>query len=159
VGDSEATPEPPSGARARLSNGAREALHGNATAFGYSVTITASFGAVQLQRGAPDFTDLIVFGLGAVLAFGGLEGLLTRGFREPLAQGADQVITLGTALAFISISLGIATAHAVAGALSGRPAWFAGALAGSLVFVLVESLELVLAEWIQERRVEACDED
>ena len=88
-----------------------QSLGGNATAFGYSVTITASFGAVELGRGTPRFGDLVVFGLGAVVAFGGLEGLATGGFRSPLQKGSNDVVLLGTALAFISIVLAIATAR------------------------------------------------
>jgi hypothetical protein len=137
---------------ARLAAGLRKALHGNATAFGYSVTITASFGAVQLQCGQPDFTDLILFGAGAVFAFGGLEGMLSRGFRAPLEAGADQVITLATALALVSIAVAIATAHVIAGVLSGAAAWFGGAFGASLVFAVIEGLEFMFAEWIQERR-------
>ena len=145
------------GARRRLSAGLRNALHGNATAFGYSVTITASFGAVQLQHGQPSFVDLLLYGMGAVIAFGALEGPLSHGFREPLEQGADQVITLATALSFISIAAGIATARGVAALLGGPGSWFGAALGASLAFVLVESLEFVLAQWLQERRDEPCD--
>ena len=141
----------------RLVYGLGESLGGNATAFGYSVTITASFGAVQLGRGQPRFGDLVVFGLGAVVAFGGLEGLVTGGFRVPLEKGSDQVVLLGTALAFISIVLAIAAARGVAAVLSGAWAWFAGAFCASLVFALVESLEFMFAEWLQERRGEATD--
>lgn len=148
----------PRGARRRLSNGLHEALHGNATAFGYSVTITASFGAVQLAHGQPRFGDLLLFGVGAVIAFGGLEGLVSRGFRMPLEKGTDQVVTLGTALAFISIALAIATARGVAALLDGGAAWFGAALGASLVFVLVESLEFMLAERVQELRGEPSDE-
>ena len=132
--------------------GLGESLGGNATAFGYSVTITASFGAVELGRGQPTFGDLVVFGLGAVVAFGGLEGLATGGFRVPLEKGSDQVVLLGTALAFISIVLAIATARAVASLLAGGWAWFGGAFCASLIFALVESVEFMLAEWLQERR-------
>jgi len=142
-----------------MSNGLHEALHGNATAFGYSVTITASFGAVQLENGSPTLVDLLSFGIGAVIAFTALEGVLSNGFRTPLAKGTDQVITLGTALAFISVSVAIATADGVARLLTGGVAWFAAALTASLAFVLVESVEFVLAEWIQERRGEACDDE
>ena len=98
-------------------------LGGNATAFGYSVTITASFGAVELGRGQPRFGDLIVFGLGAVVAFGGLEGVASGGFHEPLEKGPSRVVLLGTALAFVSI----AAARGVAAVLSGAWAWFGGA--------------------------------
>ncbi len=143
----------------RVHTGLSQSLGGNATAFGYSVTITASFGAVQLRRGQPRFGDLLLFGVGAVLAFGGLEGVLTRGFRVPLEKGTDQVTTLATALAFISVALAIATARGVAELLTGAWAWFGGALGASLVFALVESIEFMLAEWVQERRGEARDAD
>lgn len=110
----------PRGMRGRLVCGLGQSLGGNATAFGYSVTITASFGAVELGRGSPRFGDLIVFGLGAVVAFGGLEGVATGGFRSPLEKGSDDVILLGFALAFVSIVLAIATARGLAAVLSGR---------------------------------------
>lgn len=132
--------------------GLGQSLGGNATAFGYSVTITASFGAVELGRGAPRFGDLIVFGLGAVVAFGGLEGLASRGFRSPLEKGSDEVILLGTSLAFISIVLAIAAARGIAAVLSGAWAWFGSAFGASLSFAMVESVEFVFAEWLQQRR-------
>jgi hypothetical protein len=144
----------PRGARERLVCGLGQSLGGNATAFGYSVTITASFGAVELGRGSPTFGDLIVFGLGSVVAFGGLEGIASGGFRTPLRRGSDDVVLLGTALAFISIVLAIAAARGIAAVFGGALAWFGAALCGSLVFALVESLEFMFAEWVQERRGE-----
>ncbi len=149
----------PRGLRARLVCGLGQSLSGNATAFGYSVTITASFGAVELARGAPRFGDLIVFGLGAVVAFGGVEGVASRGFQAPLEKGSDDVILLGTALAFVSIVLAIAAARGVAAVLTGAWAWFGAAFGASLVFALVESVEFMLAEWLQERRGEPVEPD
>jgi len=143
--------------RDRLEFGVSESLHGNATAFGYSVTITASFGAVQHERGQPSYPDLLLFGVGAVIAFAVLEGLVTRGFRNPLRTGRDEVVTLGTALAFMSVALAITAALGVAHVLHGGVAWFAGAMAGSLVFALAESVEFVVAAWVQERRGQATE--
>jgi hypothetical protein len=152
-----APPRYPRGGRQRLRRGLGESLGGNATAFGYSVTITASFGAVEIGRGSPGFLDLILFGLGAVVAFGGLEGLASGGFRIPLQKGSDEVVLLGTSLAVISIVLAIAAARGVGAVLHGGWAWFFGALAASLVFALVESVEFMFAEWVQERRGEPVD--
>jgi hypothetical protein len=149
----------PRGPRERLVCGLGQSLGGNATAFGYSVTITASFGATELGRGSPRFGDLIVFGLGAVVAFGGLEGVASRGFRSPLEKGSDEVILLGTALAFISIVLAIAAARGIAAVLNGAWAWFGSAFGASLVFALVESVEFMFAEWLQERRGEPIEPD
>lgn len=144
----------PLGVRSRLGRGVQESLHGNATAFGYSVTITASFGAVQHERGQPSYVDLLLFGVGAVIAFAVVEAVVSGGFRVPLMHGSEQVVTLGTALAFLSVAFAITTALGAAHFLRGGVAWFAGALGGSLVFVLAESLEFMLAEWLQERRGE-----
>lgn len=149
----------PRGMRARLVCGLGQSLGGNATAFGYSVTITASFGAVELGRGDPGFGDLIVFGLGAVIAFGGLEGVASGGFRTPLQKGSDDVILLGTALAFVSIVLAIAAARGIAALLNGAWAWFGAAFCASLVFALVESVEFMFAQWLQERRGEPVEPD
>lgn len=148
----------PSGVRARLDRGAGEALRGNATAFGYSVTITASFGAVQLEHGQPGYVDLLLYGMGAVVAFTALEALVSRGFRVPLMGGSDQVITLGTALAFVSVALAITAALGLAAVLPGGVAWLGCALGASLVFILTESLEFILAGWVQERRGEPTEE-
>jgi hypothetical protein len=146
-------------ARERLGTGLSRALHGNATAFGYSVTITASFGAVSLDRGKPHYAELLLFGLGAVTAFSALEGAVTKGFRAALDAGSDQVISLGTALAFVSVTLAITAAHGVASMLHGALAWYAAAFVASLTFALAESLELVLAQWVQERRAEPTGQD
>lgn len=137
--------------------GLGQSLGGNATAFGYSVTITASYGAVDIARGSPRFIDLIAYGLGAVVAFAGLEGFASAGFRQPLPKSSDEVLLLGTSLAFISIITAIAAARGVAALLPGVVAWFGGALCASLTFALVESLEFMLAERVQELRGERVD--
>lgn len=147
--------ETPHGVRERLEHGLRQALQGNATAFGYSVTITASYGAVQHQRGNPSFLDLLLYGLGAVAAFSVLEGIVSRGFKRAIPAGSDEVRTLGTALAFLSIGLAISSAYGIASLLHGGAAWFASAVGASLVFVLAEGLEFALAALVQQRRGES----
>lgn len=98
------SPRPYHTARERLGTGVSRAQNGDTTEFGYSVTITASFGAVQLDRGQPHYVDLLLCGLGAVTAYSALERAVTKGFRAALAVGADQVIFLGTVLAFVSVA-------------------------------------------------------
>jgi hypothetical protein len=143
--------------RARLVCGLGQSLGGNATAFGYSVTITASFGAVELGRGDPGFGDLIVFGLGAVIAFGGLEGVASGGFRTPLQKGSDSCSGLRWR-SFPSCSR-FAAARGIAALLNGAWAWFGAAFCASLVFALVESVEFMFAQWLQERRGEPVESD
>ena len=87
------------------------------------------------------------------------KGLASGGFRSPLQKGSNEVVLLGTALAFISIVLAIATARGIAELLSGAWAWFGAAFGASLVFALVESVEFMFAEWLQERRGEPVEPD
>ncbi len=46
----------------------------------------------------------------------------------------------------------------VAAALRGGAAWFGVALSASLIFILTESLEFILAERMQERRAEPTEQ-
>ena len=70
---------------------------------------------MQYERGQPSYTDLLLHGMGAVVAFTALAALVSRGFRVPLEGGSGQVITLGT----VSVALAITTAVGVAAALRG----------------------------------------
>jgi len=114
-------------------------------------TVVLALAALQITGGS-HYADLLLYGLGALTAFSVLEGAVTRGFRTALDAGSDQVISLGTALALVSVVLAITAAHGVASVLHGSAAWFAAGLAASLVFVLAESVEFVLAQWVQEHR-------
>jgi hypothetical protein len=58
-----------------------------------------------------------------------------------------------------SITAAIAIAYAIAGAPDGAAAWFGGAFVASLAFAVIEGLEFVFAEWLQERRGAASDND
>ena len=78
-----------------------------------------------------EFGDLIVLGSARVGAFGGLR-VASNGFRVPLQKGSDDVVLLGTALAFVSIVLAIATARGMAELLTSRLGWVpAGAICAS----------------------------
>jgi hypothetical protein len=80
----------------------------------------------------------------------------TAGLRTGSVAGRK---LLGTALAFVSIVLAIASARGLAAVLSGAWAWFGAAFGASLVFALIESVEFMFAKWLQERRGESVAPD
>jgi hypothetical protein len=125
---------------------------GNATAFGFSITITGSFGVLQTIIGSPTVVQVLLFAVCAALVVGVLEGAVTRGFRERVGAAPPEVAMLGTAQDFISVGLGIGAAAGSAALIGGGAAWPAGGALGTLVFLLAESAETLLAEWIQKRR-------
>jgi hypothetical protein len=125
---------------------------GNATAFGFSITITGSFGVLQTVAGSPTVAQVLLFAVSSALVVGLLEGAVTRGFRDRVGAVPPEVAMLGTAQNFISVGLGIGAAAGLASLIGGGGAWPAGGAVGTLVFLLAESAETLLAEWIQKRR-------
>jgi hypothetical protein len=125
---------------------------GNATAFGFSITITGSFGVVQTIVGNPTVVQVLLFAVAAALVVGGLEGAVTRGFRERVGAVPPEVAMLGTAQNFISVVLGIGAAAGIAAIIDGGAAWPAAGGLSILVFLAAESAETLVAEVIQRRR-------
>jgi hypothetical protein len=127
-------------------------VRANATAFGFSITITISFGALQRLEGQPTLLEILLFGVAAAVAVGVLEGAVTRGFRQRVGTAPAEVAMLGTALNFVSVAAGVGAAIAVAEIAGGLTAWVVGGAAGVTVYMLTESVEVLLAEYVQRWR-------
>lgn len=128
------------------------AVRGNSTAFGFSVTITVSFGIMQRLQGSGTLLDLLLFGIAAALAVSLIAGLVTRGFSQRVEPVVPEVSMLGTAQDFLSIAAGVGSVTAVGELTGGSAAWPLAGFVAATVFVLVESAELMLAEQVQRRR-------
>ncbi len=125
---------------------------GNSTAFGFSITITASFGAVQAVAGSPTIVQVWLFAIAAAVVVAALEGVVTRGFRIRVGAVPPEVAMLGTAQNVLSCALGIGTAAGTAALVPGGGAWPAAGALSILVFLLAESGEIFIAEYVQRRR-------
>jgi hypothetical protein len=127
-------------------------VHGNAPAFGFSIMITCSFGAVSTLRVPATLPDILLFGIGAALSLALLEGLASRGFRERLDEDPQHVQLLGTAMNFLSVAAGVGIAIATAGLVPGGSAWPLAGFLAALAYAATESAEIMLAERVQARR-------
>lgn len=127
-------------------------IRGNSTAFGFSIMITVSLGAVNHIAGAPDVIELLLFGVGAAVAIAALEGVLTKGFRSRIEQASQEVKMLGTAMNLASVAAGVGAALVVAELMSGTGTWPVSAFAAAMTYIGAEGFELLLAEQIQAAR-------
>lgn len=127
-------------------------VRGNSIAFGFSITVTGSFGVLQTLVGSPTVGQVLMFGVAAALSVGVLEGAVTRGFRVRAGTAPPEVMMLGTAQDFISVAAGIGVAAAIGAAVGGGAAWPVGGFAAAVVFLLAETAETLLAEVVQKRR-------
>ncbi|MBB4662137.1 hypothetical protein [Conexibacter arvalis] len=127
-------------------------VHGNATAFGFSIMITATFGALTTIEGSGTVAEILLFGVGAALSVALLEGIVSRGFRVRSRVAHAEVRLLGTALNVASVSAGVGAAIGTAELVDGAAAWPLASFAAALVYVVVESAEIGLAELVQKAR-------
>ncbi len=136
----------------RLGTAISTSTRGNATAFGFSITITASFGMLQTLVGSPTVAQVLLFAVAAALTIGALEATVTRGFRLRAGTAPTEVSMFGTALNFVSAAAGAAAAAGVGSLVHGTWAWPLGACVATAVFLFAESAEILLAEFVQKTR-------
>jgi len=147
-------PRPPREREPRtiVDRAARSSIRGESTAFGFSIMITTTLAAVQLHHGSPGAVDLVLFALLAVAAFTTLEGMASRGFREPLPTHRSIVATLGTAMNFVSVGLALLVALGLSDLIATDAAWIVCPAAAVMVYILAETVEIIIAEAIQRGR-------
>lgn len=135
-----------SGAVAGVDRAFRGTVGREATAFGFSIVISATFALVQLEHGAPARWDIVLFAAGAGASFVLLTAAASRGFRRPLPQHRTEVVGFAAGLNLVSIMAAVATATGTAAMLGPGPAWPLCPLLSATVYLLVESLEELFAE-------------
>lgn len=125
---------------------------GNSAAFGFSIVITVSYGAMQDLRGSPTLLELLVYGMAAALAVAVMEGIITRGFRVGVERLPVEVSMLGTAQNVLSVAAAVGAVIGVGELIGGTVAWLLAGAVAATVFVVLESAELLLAAVVQRAR-------
>lgn len=132
--------------RARYGRGVRTSLRNNAAPYGYSVTITSTFGVLTAQLGSPTVGQIFLFLFGTVTAFTIVDGAVSRGFRERLRGEPPELVALGSAFGHASAALSVGAAALAATILATGHAWPLGSFAATSVFLLTAGVEMALAE-------------
>lgn len=125
---------------------------GNATAFGFSITITGAFAMLQAQLGSPHVGEILLFGIAAAATIGIVQAVVTRGFRVRPGAAPAEVRMLATAQDFISVAAALGAAAGVGAVLHSAVAWAVGGALPTFVFLATASAEALVAELVQKRR-------
>lgn len=125
--------------------GLETAVGGNAQAFGFSITVTVTFGVISSSQGAPSQAELLGFALSAVAAFSGLNLLVAHllGGKRPPAE-PSRVVLIATATDILAVGAGVAAAIGTSAVVTGWGAWALAPFCSGLVYVLVQSIELTV---------------
>lgn len=128
-----------------MAQGLNASVSGNAQAFGFSITVTVSFGVLNRLVGQPGLFDLFGFAMSAVLAFSLLNLVVVWRLRAAPGDGPSSRATLlGTATDFLAVGAGVACAVGAGRLLNGSAAWLLGPFLAGVAYVLVQSVELAV---------------
>lgn len=129
----------------------RTTLRHNATAYGFSVSITAAFGIVSTAHAQVAFpVRVLLFAAGAGAAFILAEALASWLF--PRAPGSDResVLLVEGAVDVLSILAAVGAAIGLS-KFPGMVAWPSTAFGATLVYLLVGGLDVLVARQIARR--------
>ncbi len=135
---------PPMSRTRSWARGLYTSVSGNAQAFGFSITVTVTFQVVSSAAGHPSTAQMMAFAAASVAAFSLLNVALAvtldvdRSESEP-----TRVVLLATATDFLAVGAGVAAASGLVKLVDGWWAWVTAPFAATLVYVVVQALELV----------------
>lgn len=134
-----------------LVRGVRRAVRNDASAFAYSVLITATFGVVNLDN--PDVTTprIFLFVLGATLAFTVAEAASSRLFRIRLREEQGDIVLVGTAMSPIAVGASLGAAVVASKIAEGATAWAAAPAVATVSYILMTGTQLMVARKYEER--------
>lgn len=135
-----------------LRNGMRASIRHNYTAYGFSVMITAAFGAIATILESPRLGEIFLFLTGAVGGFTIVEAIVSGGFRHGPRGERSDVVALGTAFSLVSVALGVGAAALVATAIETELGWLFAPFAATVVYVLSMGIEMAVAERIKKKQ-------
>lgn len=131
--------------RRRYFVGLDSAVSGNAQAFGFSILITVTYGMVSVSNGTPARAELFGFALAAVAAFTMLNLVIAwLSHKIPTDSVSTRVRLVATATDFLAVGAGVGAAAGVTAAIIGWPAWVVAPAVASLVYVLIQAVELAV---------------
>ena len=131
-------------------HGLHTSARGNAPAYGYSVTITASFGILSALKGSPGVAEIFLFAAGAIAGFALVEAIVTGGFRHGLEDEPTEVKALGGSISVLSVGGALAGTLGI-GTLLGTAAWPLGSFTATVLYLCFYALEISIAEWLRRQ--------
>ncbi len=127
-----------------LAHGIRTSLRENATAYGFSVSITAAFGLVSTQQPSKAALPVLLFAASAALTFIVVEVVVSKFFRHIGSGERTRVVLISGAVDGLSILCAVSAAIGLS-RVPGVLAWPATAAGTVLVFLVVGGLDVLIA--------------
>ena len=127
--------------------GLHESATGNAQAFGFSITITVTFGVCSADQPSASTPELMIFAVSGVAAFSLLNLLVAHLVKTRSDRAtSNRVVLIATATDFLAVAAAVGCAIGVRYLAAGLTRWSLAPLAAGLAYVLVQSIELAIGQ-------------
>jgi hypothetical protein len=130
-----------------LLRGFDAAVSNNAQAFGFSITVTVTYGVISAASvDKPTPLEQLGFALSSVAAFVllNLVAIALLDDREP--RTSSRTVLIATAIDFLAVGAGVGAAIGLAAVLSGWRGWVIAPFFAGLAYVLVQALEFAVSD-------------
>lgn len=128
-----------------MAEGLHASARGNAQAFGYSITVTVTFGVVAFAEPEHRPVQLLVFALAAVLAFSLLNVVVALGLRRmERTRPGERALLIGTATDILAVGAAVGVAMGLSAVVRGTALWALAPFVAGVVYVLVQAIELAV---------------
>ncbi len=134
------------GAVLALLKNLRVSIKDNTSAYGYSIAITGITAMMNSAGGRATPVDLVAEAGGAVSFYMLVELLAVTFLRKIRDDDGLQTRLLARMLNLLSVGGALGCAFVIAKLMSGWHAWFMAGFAGTAAFVLLEGIELYIAD-------------
>ncbi|MFI8849803.1 hypothetical protein [Streptomyces sp. 891-h] len=127
--------------------GVRTALQDNATAYGFSLSITAAYGLAGAVKGPASAVETVVFAFGAAGAFLVVNLSFLGRFARGRLSESQQMLGLKGSVDFLSVAVAVAVAFGLAH-LPDPCAWPVTGLGTVASYLLIGGLDVVVAQFL-----------
>ena len=129
---------------AAVGRAVRTALRNNATAYGYSITITVSYGLVAGKSALASPLETLSFGIAAALGFAAFGALAVIIFRSGRVSETGQIATISGIVDFAAVLAAVFVALGLS-RIGGFWAWSITGAGASVTYLLVGGLDILVA--------------
>jgi hypothetical protein len=149
-GEQEAQQSEPERAIEVYGSGVRTALKNNATAYGFSISITAAYGLATGAQGPGRAVETVFFALGAALAFVAVGAVFITRFRLGSLSEGGQIATISGGIDVVSVTAAVAAAFGLS-RIPGFAAWPLTGAGTVITYLLVGGLDVLIASITAQR--------
>ena len=130
--------------------GVRTALRDNASAYGFSISVTVSYGLLSGPRSSVTAGETIAFGAGAALAFVLVGAVFVAMTTRGSLPESPQALTLNGGVDLLSVAAAIGVGYGLS-LVPGFWAWPLTAAGAVVAYLTVSGLDVLLARAVARR--------